>query len=76
MPDNDRRQVFRTYTNAVALNGVVLVPVYRQHQTGRGAALRTFRQAFPGRAIVPIESDGIADLAGAVHCMTMQVPVK
>ena len=73
MPDNDGRKVFRTYTNALALNGAVLVPVYRESGRYERRALRIFEEAFPGRAVVPVEADEIMELSGAVHCATMTI---
>ena len=71
MPGNSSRQIFRTYTNALALNNVVLVPVYDEDSNFEDKALATFGEAFPGRRIIPIPSDQIIQLAGAVHCVTM-----
>lgn len=74
MPSHRRRYVFRTYTNALILDGAVLVPVYRETARYEAEALRVLAEAFPGRRIVPIEADAPMDLAGAVHCTTRSVP--
>lgn len=74
MPGNSSRQVFRTYTNALALNDIVLVPVYDEDSKFEYDALTVFAGAFPGRRIIPVPSDEIIQLAGAVHCVTMTSP--
>lgn len=71
MPKNDGQTVFRSYTNALAVNGKVLVPVYAEDRRGEASALATFADAYPGREIVPIGADGIIQMAGAIHCVTM-----
>jgi agmatine/peptidylarginine deiminase len=74
MPRNDRRRRFRTYTNALAVNDVVVVPTYRADRRFEAEALRIFRQQFPGRRVVPIRVDDLINLAGAVHCTTITIP--
>lgn len=74
MPDNRHRRVFRTYTNVLVLNHTVLVPTFRQERQHERRALRAFADAFPGRRIVPIASDGVMGLAGALHCTAIAVP--
>jgi agmatine deiminase len=73
MPTNDDG-VFRTYTNAAAVNGVVLVPVYPEDVTEEAEALALFAAAYPGRAVVPIDASAVIALDGAIHCATMTIP--
>ncbi len=63
-----------TYTNAVVLNRVVLVPQYSAHPVENAAALLTFAAAFPGRQIVGLDADAIVGSAGVFHCIVMHVP--
>ncbi len=63
-----------TYTNAVILNRVVLIPSYAAYPTQNQQAAAVFAAAFPGRQIVPIPADGIVGLAGVFHCIVMHVP--
>jgi len=74
MPSHRQRTVFRTYTNALILDGAVLVPVYRETARYEAEALQILAEAFPERRIVPIEADDPMSLAGAVHCTTRSVP--
>ncbi len=73
MPGNQRRQVFRSYTNALAFNDVVFVPTYKRDRRFERAALRAFGRAFPGRTIIPVEADEVMEMGGAIHCITMTV---
>lgn len=73
MPGNDHRRVFRTYTNALAANGVILVPTYRKDRRFERAALNDYRRIFPARSIVPIPADHVIELGGALHCLAMTV---
>ena len=47
------------------------MPVYAADTRFEAATLDVFAEAYPGRDIVPIPSDGIIQMAGAVHCVTM-----
>lgn len=72
MPDNSDGK-FRSYTNALAVNGVVMVPTYDEDEITERRALKVFRAAYPGRRIVGIDARAIIDLDGAVHCAAMSV---
>ena len=62
----------RSYTNALTVNGRVLVPVYGVRTDQR--ALRTYESAMPEHEIIPIDCTLAANGGGAVHCMTKEVP--
>ncbi len=66
--------VRRSYTNALTVNGRVLVPVYGVQQDDE--ALRRYQQAMPGFNVVPIDCTIAANGGGAVHCLTKEVPAK
>ena len=63
-----------TYTNAVVLNRVVLVPQYSAYPVANASALVTFAAAFPGKQIVGLDADAIVGSAGVFHCIVMHVP--
>jgi MYXO-CTERM domain-containing protein len=67
--------VFRSYTNGIVVNDLALVPVYANHAEHEAEALAVFAQAFPGRTVVPIESEDIIEWGGAIHCVTRTRPV-
>jgi agmatine deiminase len=64
---------FRSYTNALAINGIVIVPVYPEEAEFEQEALSVFAEAYPDRAILPIRASEIIERAGAVHCVGMTV---
>lgn len=62
-----------TYANFLVLNGAVIVPTYAQPDTD-ALALRLVGEAFPGRAVIGIDSRTIIRQHGSIHCLTMQYP--
>lgn len=62
----------RAYTNALTINGRVLVPVFNIAEDDE--ALRVYESAFPAHDIIPIDSQHGINGGGAVHCMTREVP--
>lgn len=65
--------VYKSYTNAVMLNRVVLVPTYDAPDHD-GEALRVYEEVLgPDFEVVGIPSSSIAAQGGAVHCTTMQI---
>ena len=75
MPSNSSRTIWRTYTNSVMVNNVVLVPIYAQERIHEAQALGVYRTLLPGKTVVGIESDGIIVDGGAIHCVTRTRPV-
>lgn len=66
--------IYRTYTNLLALNGIVLVPIYPDHPFGEREALLAIGAAYPGREIVPVIATEPIALGGAIHCATNALP--
>ncbi|MCA9882574.1 MAG: agmatine deiminase family protein [Anaerolineae bacterium] len=62
----------RAYTNALTVNGRVLVPVFGIPEDD--IALRTYETHLPDYDIIPIDSAVGINGGGAVHCMTKEVP--
>jgi agmatine deiminase len=73
MPDQSDDR-YRTYTNSLAVNDVVLVPYYDNASEQLLDALAVFEEAYPGRTIIPIEASALIELSGAVHCSAMTTP--
>ena len=61
------------YLNAYVANGAVITAAFGDHQrdAAAGEALAT---AFPGREIVLLRIDNIANGGGGVHCLTQPIP--
>jgi agmatine deiminase len=66
--------VWRSYTNALTVNGRVLVPVFGISTDD--AALRIYEAAMPGYSIMPINCAVGANGGGAVHCLTKEIPAR
>jgi agmatine deiminase len=62
----------RSYTNALTVNGRVLVPIYRVPEDD--IALKAYADTLPDYEIVPIDCAVGVNGGGAVHCMTKEVP--
>ena len=62
---------YLTYTNAVILNGLVLVPVYGLPQDDE--ALDIYREAMPGYNVVGINMRNVIPASGAIHCITREI---
>ena len=77
-PSSNPPSSYRTYTNAVFVNKMVILPIYReQYDT---TALRIWQEALPGYQIVGIDCDNqpdnIISASGAIHCITHSVGVQ
>jgi agmatine/peptidylarginine deiminase len=67
--------LWRTYTNCVYANGVLLVPIYQDGDHSRSQqALALFRRLLPQWRIVPIDATEIIEDGGALHCASLNVP--
>ncbi|MGB2985870.1 MAG: agmatine deiminase family protein, partial [Phycisphaerae bacterium] len=64
--------VHYTYTNAVIMNDVVLVPQFNVAEDA--TALSVFQTAFPDRTCIQIDSTSIISAGGAGHCIMDHVP--
>lgn len=77
-PDSEPQASFyRTYTNSVFVNDLILMPLYReQYDT---TAIRIYEETLPGYQVVGIDCDNspeaIISASGAIHCITHSVGV-
>jgi agmatine/peptidylarginine deiminase len=66
--------IWRTYTNVIYANGIVLVPVYSTYYfPSRVRALNTFARLLPGWEIFGIDSSKLIENEGALHCISMNL---
>lgn len=63
--------VWRSYTNALTVNGRVLVPIYGE--PADDIALKVYEHAMPDHEILPIDCQASINGGGAVHCLTREV---
>jgi len=76
MPKSDDG-VWRTYTNVVMANGVLVVPVYPESDAELDrAVVQTYRKLLPGWQVTPIDASEVIASGGALHCMTMNIPAE
>ncbi len=67
---------WRTYTNVIYANGVVLVPQYPDSDpTLDKVALNVFREALPEWKVVGIDCSKLIAKRGALHCISRNVPM-
>jgi len=64
--------VWRSYTNALTINGRVIVPVFGISKDAE--ALAIYRHAMPDHDIIPINCAASSNGGGAVHCLTKEIP--
>ena len=73
MPTN-RDGVWRTYTNVIYANGVVLMPCYRGDKTTDLAkAKKAFSDAMPGWDVETVVADDLIVQDGALHCAMLNL---
>jgi agmatine/peptidylarginine deiminase len=66
---------WRTYTNLVFANDVLLVPVYPAYCPELDAeALAFYRRMLPDRRVVGIDASELVKMNGALRCITMNLP--
>lgn len=65
-----------TYTNAVIVNNIVLVPSYTNSTASQynATALAVWQQALPDKTIYQINCQAIVTAAGVMHCIVKHVP--
>jgi agmatine deiminase len=74
MPDHDDG-FWRTYTNLIFANEVVLVPVYPDYCPELDeVALTLYRRLLPDRRIIGIDASELIKMNGALRCISMNVP--
>jgi agmatine deiminase len=71
-PENNAR--FKSYTNAVFVNKLILVPIYGDPNDA--VALDIWRKSKPGYTVVGINCEAIVGFQGALHCITKEIGVN
>lgn len=71
-PHNDG--VWRSYTNVIYANGLLLMPIYPGvDQSGQRQAMQTYAKLLPGWRIVGLDVRALSELGGALHCISMNL---
>lgn len=67
--------LWRTYTNCVFANGVLLVPAFRGHDGQRlEQALNVYRRLLPKWQTVTVDATELILECGALHCASLNIP--
>lgn len=67
--------IWRTYTNVVFANGVLLRPGYGELDPQQEHGVTdVYRRLLPGWKIAPIDVSGLIANGGALHCISMNAP--
>jgi agmatine deiminase len=73
MPRHDDA-IWRTFTNVVYANGLLLVPTCTNFdKTSSEIALATYRRLLPAWRVEAIDAEPLLALGGAMHCVTMNL---
>jgi agmatine deiminase len=73
MPGTRGSEFLYTYVNFYLGNDAVYLPAYGDRRSDDRAA-GILADAFPGRAVVPVEYNAVAEGGGGIHCSTQQQP--
>lgn len=84
VPDKDTQQRLKSaqkdgnravfsYVNYLLVNGGVIMPQFGDAQAD-AAALRTVREAFPQRKVVPVNARALGMRGGGIHCASQEIP--
>lgn len=70
-----RDGVWRTYTNVIYANDVLVMPSYAGVDPAlEREAVETYRRLLPGREVVTVEVTSLARTGGALRCVSLNVP--
>ena len=74
MPSH-RDRIWRTYTNVVFANRLLLVPTYpASDQAADQRALEIYRRLLPGWKVVGIDTSPLITLGGGLRCISLGIP--
>ena len=65
---------YRTFTNSIILNNLVLVPTYGHYLDNQG--LQIYQEAMPGYNIVGLNMESVIGASGAIHCITREIAAE
>jgi len=68
-------EVWRSYTNVIYANGLLLVPSFADVDPAlEAAAFRVWREQLPGWEIRGLRADAVARRGGLLHCLSQTLP--
>ncbi len=66
---------YRTYTNSLIINDLVLVPIY-WNASLNAEAIAIYEEAMPGYEIVGINMESVIGASGAIHCISREIAAE
>ncbi len=63
---------YRTFTNSIILNDLILVPTYNNSALNQ-EALAIYEAAMPGYEIIGINMENVIGASGAIHCISKEI---
>ncbi len=70
----DGKRLPASYANFLITNHTVILPIYQDEKDKE--VIKIFKELFPNRDIIPLDSRRLIEQGGSIHCSTMQVPVQ
>ena len=70
----DDKRLPASYANFLITNHTVIVPTYKDEKDKE--VIEIFKELFPNREIIPLDSRRLIEQGGSIHCSTMQVPAQ
>jgi len=69
----DGKRLPASYANFLIINNAVILPIYKDESDK--IVIEIFKELFPDREIIPLDSRRLIEEGGSIHCSTMQVCV-
>ena len=67
----DGKRLPASYANFLITNSSVILPIYKDENDKK--VIEIFKNLFPTREIIPLDSRRLIEQGGSIHCSTMQV---
>ena len=70
----DGKRLPASYVNFLITNHAVILPIYKDENDKK--VINIFKELFPKKEIIPLDSRRLIEEGGSIHCSTMQIPYK
>jgi len=70
----DEQRLPASYVNFLITNHAVILPIYKDESDK--IVIDIFKELFPTREIIPLDSRRLIEEGGSIHCSTMQVCIQ
>jgi len=70
------KNCWRSYTNVIYANGVLLMPTYPDaDEVAEAMVIKTYKNLMPGWRVITIDAEALCAEGGALHCVTANLPL-